>query len=180
MEKRIQKLVFLGLFIALSIVLQRISFPIIPIAPYLKLEFSSIPIITLAILYSYNSATIAAFVVNLIDYMFNPSLTGFPLDQFINFIAILVFVFTIQYFIRKKQYLLAFIVPVCVNVITLTLLNYYFLTPLYFGILKLPLPDNFFVWSLRVYGVFNLVKWGLVGSLYLLIYKQYFKHLKNI
>lgn len=170
-----KKLILIGVFIALSIVLQRISFPIIPIAPYLKLEFSSIPIIVIAVVINLKYAILATFIVNGLDFLINGSLTGLPLDQSINAVAIIIFMICMRYFLSRNKKLLAVLVPVFVNVFVLTLLNYIYITPLYFSILKLQLPEQFLLWTVNVYGLFNFIKWGLVSISYMLIHKSYIK-----
>ncbi len=170
-----KKLILIGVFVALSIILQRISFPIIPIAPYLKLEFSSIPIIVIAIVINLKYAILATFIVNSLDFFINGSLTGLPIDQSVNVIAIILFMMCMHYFLSCNKKLLSVVVPVLTNVVILTLLNYVFITPLYFSILKIPLPNQFLIWTVNVYGVFNLIKWGLISGSYMLIHKSYIK-----
>lgn len=168
-----------GIMSALSIILQFISVPIIPAAPFLKLEFSSIPMITLAIFYGRRYGVISAIIVNAIDAMLKPSLVGFPLDQFVNVVAIISFMFVIHYFITNKKYIFSLIFPVLMNVILLVLLNYSFITPLYFTIAKWPLPENLLLWCIQVYGTFNLIKWGSIAVIYIIIYQKTLVNLKQ-
>lgn len=171
--------VLVGILSALSIILQFISIPIIPAAPFLKLEFSSIPMITLAIFYGRRYGVLSAIIVNIIDTLMKPSVVGFPLDQFVNVIAIIIFMFSIHYFIIKKQYILAIIIPVIANVMLLVLLNYSFITPLYFTIAKWPLPENLLLWCIQIYGTFNLIKWGSIAVIYVVIYQKKLIDLKS-
>lgn len=171
--------VLVGILSALSIILQFISIPIIPAAPFLKLEFSSIPMITLAIFYGRRYGVLSAIIVNIIDALMKPSVVGFPLDQFVNVIAIIIFMFSIHYFIIKKQYILAIIIPVIANVMLLVLLNYNFITPLYFTIAKWPLPENLLLWCIQIYGTFNLIKWGSIAVIYVVIYQKKLIDLKS-
>lgn len=171
--------VLVGILSALSIILQFISIPIIPAAPFLKLEFSSIPMITLAIFYGRRYGVLSAIIVNTIDALMKPSVVGFPLDQFVNVIAIIIFMLSIHYFIIKKQYILAIIIPVIANVMLLVLLNYSFITPLYFTIAKWPLPENLLLWCIQIYGTFNLIKWGSIAVIYVVIYQKKLIDLKS-
>lgn len=171
--------VLVGILSALSIILQFISIPIIPAAPFLKLEFSSIPMITLSIFYGRRYGILSAIIVNIIDALMKPSIVGFPLDQFVNVIAIIIFMFSIHYFIIKKQYILAIIIPVIANVMLLVLLNYSFITPLYFTIAKWPLPENLLLWCIQIYGTFNLIKWGSIAVIYVVIYQKKLIDLKS-
>lgn len=171
--------VLVGILSALSIILQFISIPIIPAAPFLKLEFSSIPMITLSIFYGRRYGILSAIIVNIIDALMKPSIVGFPLDQFVNVIAIIIFMLSIHYFIIKKQYILAIIIPVIANVMLLVLLNYSFITPLYFTIAKWPLPENLLLWCIQIYGTFNLIKWGSIAVIYVVIYQKKLIDLKS-
>lgn len=178
-QNNLKLFILVGVMSALSIILQMYGIALIPGAPYLKLEFSSIPMITLAIFFGLKYGIASALVVNLIDAMMKPSLVGFPLDQFVNFVAIVLFMVVIHYFILKKQYILAMIIPVVMNVVALVLLNYAFITPLYFTIAKWPLPENLLLWCIQIYGTFNLIKWGSIAVIYVLLYQKSLSKIKN-
>lgn len=162
----VRRLVLIALMVALSYILMFIGFPIIPIAPWLNIDFSFLPIVVLALGLDLKSALLAAFMVNFIDFFLKGSMTGLPIDQMTNLIAITIFLVSTVYFAKKGKLFLGLFVSVLINVVLMTILNYFWITPLYFGILGYDLPDNLLLYCVQVYGVFNAVKWGLVAFVY--------------
>lgn len=165
-QHAVRRLVIIALMVALSYILMFIGIPIIPIAPWLLIDFSFLPIIVLALGMDLKSAILASFLVNLMDYLIKGSLTGLPIDQAANFIATTLFLVVMVYFVKKNKALLGVFVAVAINIFFMTILNYFWITPLYFGILGYELPSNLLVYCVQVYGVFNLVKWGIIGAAY--------------
>ncbi|MGL5540031.1 MAG: ECF transporter S component [Erysipelotrichaceae bacterium] len=162
----VRRLVIIALMIALSYILMFIGFPVVPIAPYLKVDFSFLPIVILALGLNLRSAILASFIVNMLDFFMKGSLTGLPIDQMANFLAITVFLLSMVYFERKGKRVLGLFVSVFINIAFMTLINYFWITPLYFSIAGWDMPENLLLYCVQVYGLFNLVKWGLVAAVY--------------
>ncbi|MEG0313833.1 MAG: ECF transporter S component [Erysipelotrichaceae bacterium] len=167
----VSQLVIIALMITLSYILMFTGISIIPAVPHLKLEFSIIPIVIIALGINIRSAILAAFIVNMLDFFSKGSLTGLPIDQLINLIAITIFLVVIVKFEKNNKTNIGLIISVLVVSVMMIFINYFFTTPLYFGLLGMELPDNLLYYCVSVYGIFNAIKWGLVAVAYFVCYK---------
>ncbi|MEG2685446.1 MAG: ECF transporter S component, partial [Erysipelotrichaceae bacterium] len=154
------QLVIIALMITLSYILMYTGISIIPAVPHLKLEFSIIPIVIIALGINIKSAMLASLIVNMLDFFTKGSLTGLPIDQMINLIAICIFLVVIVQFEKNNHTKTGLIISVIVVSIMMIFVNYFFTTPLYFGLLGSELPDNLLYYCVSVYGIFNSIKWG--------------------
>lgn len=184
MKNNVQKHVVVGIFSALAIILQLFSFPIIPEVSFLKLEFSCVIFLFLMVLYGIRSALISSFVVNIFDFFLHPGLLGYPLDQIINFTITSMFLLICYIFYKKNKNTIGLLVSTVITVTVSVMINYLFLTPLYFGLLGVPLPENFFWWCLSIYGSFNIIKWVSIVCIFSLLIRNktllhYFQNLKK-
>ncbi|MGL5978077.1 MAG: ECF transporter S component [Erysipelotrichaceae bacterium] len=162
----VRRLVIIALMVALSYVLMFWGVPVVPAAPFLKIELSFLPIIVLALGVDVKSALLASFIVNMMDFFFKGSMTGLPIDQMANFLAVTFFLTTMVYFVKKEKVVLGLITAVVVNMLFMTTLNYFVITPWYFSLAGWDMPENLLLYCVQIYGVFNLIKWGLVAVVY--------------
>jgi len=168
----IHKIVYTAVFAALAFVVMLVSVPIMPMAPYLKVEFSVLVILILALKVDYKSAITASLIVNLLDYLIKGSATGLPIDQAANFMATVSFVLPILLLKKKLSDALAILVGIGLVTTFMVVLNYLFITPFYFNLAGWPLPENLFWYCVTLYGPFNLIKWGLVGVSYYIVKRR--------
>ncbi len=167
-----KKVTYIAVFAALAFVFMFVGFPIIPSAPYLKVEFSVLVLLILALKVDYKAAIIASLIVNLLDFMFKQSLTGLPIDQGANFLATLAFIIPVLLLSKKFNRYLTVIIATLSVTVAMVALNFLFITPFYFNLLGWPLPENLFWYCLSLYGPFNLIKWGLVGISFIIVKKK--------
>jgi riboflavin transporter FmnP len=163
---RTERMTNIAIFSALAFVFMFVGFPIIPAAPYLKVEFSVLVILILALRVDYKAAIMSSLIVNILDYIIKNSAVGIPIDQTANFLATLAFVLPILLLKDNFKDLLSIVIGVASVTVLMVLLNYLFITPFYFNLAGWPLPENLFWYCLSLYGPFNLIKWGLVGISY--------------
>lgn len=164
-----EKMTNIAVFAALAFVFMFVGFPIIPVAPYLKVEFSVLVLLVLALRVDYKAAIVASLIVNFIDYLVKGSMVGWPLDQLANFTATLIFILPVLLLSPKKANGISIITGVVLVSAVMVILNYLVITPIYFGYV---LPENFFWYCLSIYGPFNLIKWGLVGTAFYIVRKK--------
>lgn len=162
MKSSVSQLVFCALMIALGFVLMYVGLSIIPAAPFLKLEISFIPVLILAKVLDVKYALLAAFCINMLDFFFKGTVTGLPIDQMINFIAMAIFLLTTVYF-NKKGNKLGTIISVAIITVMMVVINYFVTVPWYMGLAGIELPKDYLSYIVSVYGTFNLIKWGIVG-----------------
>ena len=160
---------------AISYVLMYFSFVIIPIVPFMKLDFSDIPILLgLFILGPWAGLEIAA-IRSIIYFV----LTGVSLPHMIgvglSFVATIVFCYPLYFMMRDKNFTLKnAVLAIAASMISLTvvlsLTNFFVTIPLYMNLLgmKLGMPLS----KMVLFGVvpFNLIKGAIIGGLFALVY----------
>lgn len=172
LKGKTHKIVGVSLFGALGFVLMFFAFPILPAVPYLKVDFSDLPILVSFLLYGPAGGTSAAFIRTVLHYIQSGGDMGYPIGDTASFLATLAFCLPIYYLLRGaktyKRAVAAFVVGTISLTVILTVLNWLVITPLYLAIL------NFSVGNLRDYIVagvlpFNLIKGTIVSIVSLVV-----------
>lgn len=174
-HQRIQRLVGIACFSALAFILMFFEFPILPMAPYLKLDFSDVPVLLGGFIYGPVGGILIAAIKCLIHGMvrgLSPAeLIGISSD-FVSSLAMLLpfcWVWRHQNWSGKKQAVIGITIATITITIVMSLLNLWVLTPLYMAVWhwKSTLP----VAQLVAVGVlpFNIIKGLLVSIVYIII-----------
>jgi|GEM_PF-3100788 len=163
-------IVISGVFSSLAFILMYFGIPLI--LPFLKIEFSFAVIFLIAMIVDMKTGITILLIVSILDYIVKGSQVGIPIDQLAYFIASLTFLVVSYYTSKKYNKLAGVVLATVVTAIVMTLLNYAFITPFYidlyttegfWGYVGEVEPKNFFMWCVRIYMPFNLIKWGLVS-----------------
>lgn len=175
----IYKITVLGLMAGLAYVLRFFGFPIIPGFTFLKLEFSGIIYILVLIWFGFGSAIAVCFVTNLLRVIMHFSLFEatlvLGLDQLVNFIASVAYILPVALFFIKlkedeqpssRKMWVATALGTVITSLFMIFYNYFINLPI---IYKLALP---FMETFVVFGVFNIIKWGLVTLTVNLLWKE--------
>ncbi len=99
-----KKIVTLSVLAALGIPLMFIEVAPVPIAPWLKFDFSDIVVYIAAVIYGPAGAVLVALIKSIIHFLIKGSVAGIPIDQFIAFVSSLAYVLPFYFtmvFIRK-------------------------------------------------------------------------------
>lgn len=182
-QKRIRglstrKLAFLGILIGLSSALMLLSVPIMPAAPFLKVELSGLVIFMTLLWFDFKTAAIVSLITNFI-HVFMPGSAPLILflDEGVNFIATMVFMLPMAIMIRmidfehrknNWKFIVVSVLGVIFTVIVMTLYNAYVNLPI---IYKMSMP---FKTVVEIFGVFNIIKWGLVAVAINLTWRRLF------
>lgn len=172
-----EKIVFLGVMTGLAVALSFLGFPIIPSFSHLRLEFNGIVYILVLLWFGYGSAITVCLLVNIVLLIFptGGSTIFFGYDQLINFISCMLYITPVAIILphggeRKKPKFYKLIISAIIGTVFATsvmvLFNYFITAPL---IMEINLP---FKTVLSIFGVFNLVKWGAVTIIILLIWEK--------
>ena len=183
-EKRTQKLTLIGILAAMSWVISFFSFPLLYWTPFLKVDFSDIPILLGMYLYGPISGIAIGAVRSLLSYMASGGEAGFPIGDTTAFIATLVYTLPIYYAIRdrtlnRRKVLLSTITGMITLTLTMALLNWLVVAPLYMRVM------GFSVGPIREYLAlsvvpFNLAKGLLVSTIFFTIFYQLKDHLDSL
>ena len=174
----IKRWVLIACLAGISYLLMFLSFSIIPIAPYMKIDFSDLAVLLGFFLLGTSGGLGVAFVRSLLYFI----ITGVSLDNFIgvatSLIASIVFCLPLYLLLGNKHkpslkdYILGIVIATISLTVILSLANWLVITPLYISVLglNLGLPLN----ELILYAVvpFNLVKGILVGGVFALVYSR--------
>lgn len=174
-HQRIQRLVGIACLSALAFILMFFEFPVLPMAPYLKLDFSDVPVLIGGYIYGPVGGIAIAAIKCLIHGMvhgFSPAeLIGVTSD-FISSLALLLpfsWVWRHHSWTKKKQALVGIVLSTVILTVLMSLLNLWVLTPLYMAVWnwKPTLP----VAQLVAIGVlpFNIIKGLVVTIVYVIV-----------
>lgn len=162
---------------AISYLLMFISFVIIPVVPFMKLDFSDIPVLIAFFLLGPAGGIEVAFLRSLLYFLISgpslPNLIGVGLS----FTATLAFCLPFYYLLGGKDFswkkaLQATLIGTLSLTVILSLVNWGITIPLYMSLLgmKLSIPLD----QMILYGVvpFNLIKGVVLSVVFVLVYQR--------
>ena len=175
-EKRTKKLTLIGILAAMAWIISIFSFPILYWTPFLKVDFSDIPVILGMYLYGPLPGIGIAAIRSLMSYVSSGGEAGFPIGDMTAFVATLVYTLPIYYFIKdselnRKRLVFSGVIATISLTITLAILNWLIIAPLYMKVMR------FSVGPIREYLTisvipFNLAKGTLVSTVFFTIFYQ--------
>lgn len=174
-HQRIQRMVGVACLGALGFILMLFEFPIIPVASYLKIDFSDIPVLLGGYIYGPLAGVVIAFIKCLIHAMVHGFSVGELIGIFGDFVSSLAILLPFCFVWRqrgwsfKRQMGMGILLSTITLTIVMSLLNLWVLTPLYMAVWnwRSSLP----VAQLVAMGVlpFNFIKGLLVSGVFALI-----------
>ena len=183
-EQRTRKIVTVGILAALAWVVSQFSFPLLPWAPFLKIDFSDIPIILGMYVYGPMSGIAIAAVRSLLSYVMTGGEAGFPIGDTAAFVATLSYALPIYYVIRNKkpnmkQAILGGTTATLSLTAVLSVLNWLVIAPLYMTVM------GFSVGPMRDYLTisvipFNLLKGAFVAIIFFVAFFKLQPYLEKI
>lgn len=172
------KITIQALLIGIASVLMLISFPVMPAAPYLKVELSALIIFMTLIWFDFKTAVMVSFVTNLVHFFMPSSAPVIPLlDEMMNFMATMIFILPAAIFLKKDRLLegnkqIAILILTAIGFVATTIIMV-----LYNQYINLPYIYNIqmsFNQVLLIFGVFNIIKWGLNAVVINLTWKRFY------
>lgn len=182
-NNKVQKMVAVSLFAAMGLVLQFISFPIIPMISFMKVDFGDIPVLLSMFLFGPTAGVLTAFIRSFLHLATTG--IGDPANMIgdaTNFLATMTFVFPIYYFFqvraRQSRFNKAYgiVTSMLVMATFMSVANYFVITPVYLALFGMS-ATQFFGMSLVKYIVigvlpFNIIKSLMVGGVFLVLYAK--------
>lgn len=175
-DKRTRKIVVIGILAALAWIISQFSFPLLPWAPFLKIDFSDIPVVLGMYIFGPLSGIAIAAVRSLLSYVMTGGEAGFPIGDTAAFIATLSYTLPVYYIIRNraanmKTVLMASSVGTVSLTTVLALLNWLVIAPLYIYVM------GFSVGPMREYLTIsvipiNLLKGAFVSIIFFALYSK--------
>ncbi|MDH6364926.1 riboflavin transporter FmnP [Enterococcus sp. PF1-24] len=176
-KNRVHKMMAVAILAAMGVVLQLVSFPVIPGFNYLKIDFSDIPVMMSLFLYGPMAGVATAFIRSLVHL----AMTGFSLDNLIgdgaSFLATIMFTMPMFFFFKKqtntkRNKVLGVFSGILLMTVFMSIANYFVLTPLYLKILGWPLGMALERYILVAIVPFNLVKGSIVSVVFLVLHAR--------
>lgn len=175
-DKRTRKIVVIGILAALAWIISEFSFPLLPWAPFLKIDFSDIPVVLGMYIFGPLSGIAIAAVRSLLSYVMTGGEAGFPIGDTAAFIATLSYTLPVYYIIRNrtanmKTVLMASSAGTVSLTTILAFLNWLVIAPLYIYVM------GFSVGPMREYLTisvipFNLLKGAFVSIIFFALYSK--------
>jgi riboflavin transporter FmnP len=182
-----KKMVTLGILSALGAILMIIEIPY-PLVPFLMIDLSDVVVLVIFAFYGWKEAALVGLLKTTIHALTKGAVGPMFIGQITAFIASMSYVLGMYISANKLNLnrLLSAIVSVMIVTIILTVANYLFITPIWFGgttfldIKDWVTPDAFgmdvqggyLLTILIVYVPFNLLKGAVITSVYFVVYKS--------
>ncbi|QLK64258.1 ECF transporter S component [Lactiplantibacillus plantarum] len=181
----LHRLVGIALLGAIAYILMLLEFPILPVAPWMKIDFSDIPILIGLFLFGVGGA----FVITIIKLLLHSAMMGFAIYDLIGSFAsflgtavlILAFALVLRYYRGnpKLRMPVAIVVATIGLVVIKSLANLTFVLPFYLQVMGMKLSMSLNTVVLVAVIPFNLIKGLLVGNVFWLVYQRLAKWLGN-
>jgi riboflavin transporter len=177
-KMKVQKIAIQSILVGIASVLMLISFPVMPAAPYLKVELSALIIFMTLIWFDFKTAVLVSFITNIVHFFLPSSAPIIPfLDEMINFLATMLFILPTAMFFKKEKIqeknsaLYIFFLTglgFLTTVVLMVLFNQFINLPYIYRI------NMTFTQVLTIFGVFNIIKWGLNAIFINLTWKRFY------
>lgn len=183
-DKRTRKIVVVGILAALAWIISRFTFPLLPWAPFLKIDFSDIPILLGMYVFGPMAGIAIAGVRSLLSYVMSGGEAGFPIGDTAAFLATLSYTLPVYYIIKNrkpstKSTLLSSGLGTISLTVVLSVLNWAFIAPMYMYVM------GFSVGPMREYLAlsvipFNLIKGIFVSIVFFVVYYKLYDYLEKV
>ncbi|AVK63088.1 ECF transporter S component [Lactobacillus sp. CBA3606] len=184
-QTTLRRLVGIALLGACAYIVMLLEFPIIPMASWMKIDFSDIPILIGLFLYGMGGA----FAITLVKLVLHSATMGFALPDLIGSLAsfmgsavlIIVFALVLRYYRGNPKWRM----PLAIGLATIGLIiveslaNLTFVLPFYMQVMGLKLNVSLNTMILVAVVPFNLIKGVLVGNVFWLVYHRLAKWLSK-
>ncbi|MBS4456632.1 ECF transporter S component [Tuanshanicoccus lijuaniae] len=171
MKKRtLSTTVLLAILGAWAIVLRMFDFPILPAAPFLKVDFSDLMVLVGLLVNGPIGAITVALIRDVANYLMKGGESGLPIGVLMSFTASMAMFlpthFLLKYATNMKpnvRKIWMSIILVVGLVISMGLLNYYVTLPIYITVMNFPI-DNIAAYLLSVIVPFNFIKGVILAA----------------
>lgn len=171
MQKRsqVRTMMLLAILGAWGVILRFFDFPILPAAPFLKIDFSDLAVLVGMLIHGPVGIVVVAFIRDTINYILQGGQAGFPIGAVMSFTASVVMFIPTHFILNSlkkvswkfKAVLMSITLTVGL-VVSMSIINYYIALPIYTTVLNFPI-DDYFGYILAVVAPFNLIK-GIILS----------------
>lgn len=172
----LRSLVLLSILGAWSIVFRMVEIPLLPAAPFLKMDFSDFVVLLGFLIQGPLGLLTVAGIRDIIWYLYTGGDMGIPIGEIMSMSASIVMFLPLFFTIKKGWSLQKRSTQVFISLglivgltFVMSLINYYFALPFYSSVMNLPIND-YFTYIISIIIPFNMIKGVIyaVGQLILL------------
>jgi len=182
-----KKIVTLGIMSALGAILMIIEIPY-PLVPFLMIDLSDVVVLVIFAFYGWKEALTVGLLKAIIHALTKGAVGPMFIGQITAFIASMSYVFGMYISTNKLNLnrLFSAVAAVIMVTVILTVANYLFITPIWFGettfidirgwvtpeTFELNIEGGYLLTILIVYVPFNLLKGAVITSVYFMVFKS--------
>lgn len=178
MNTNTRRLLLTAIMGALAYIIMFFAFPIIPVVPYVQVDFSDVPILLLTFLQGPISGIAAAAIRSILHYIQTGGDAGYPIGDVTGFLATISYILPIYYIVkgnskRKIQaivdktilpksngrILLGYLCSIISLTVVMTILNYFVITPFYMAVMNFPIAN------MREYILLGIIPFNIIKGI---------------
>ncbi len=175
-SSKLVKLVVLSLLSTVSMVLFFISFPLPLLPPYLKVDFSDVPALIAALIFSPAAGVLVVLFKNMLYFVAKGA--SDPIGVTANFIAGTLYILPVAILYHKyknglKSIIIGLVIGTSVMAVVMAILNYLIILPAYSWLIGMEMNDTI-KWASVIGGVlpFNFIKGIIVSMLFIPLFMK--------
>ncbi len=175
-KSKTEKMVITAVLASFSYLLVLLEFPILPTFPWLKLDFSDIPILIGSFIVGPVGGITIAFIRSMLNFLLRGGDILSLIGNLSGFFSSVIFMFPIYLMVKKentnRKLLMGMGISSLFLIIFMSIANYYIITPSYIAVLGIdfgiPLSE------MVLYGIipFNIIKGITVSIVFFVTYKK--------
>ncbi|MFC0523924.1 ECF transporter S component [Pontibacillus salicampi] len=172
-SSKLLKLITLSLMSTISVLLMLLDFPLPFIPAFLKVDFSDIPALFAALLFSPVAGIVVEGIKNLLHFALG---SGDPIGAFANFFAGLLFILPVSVLYHRynsvKSMVSGLVTGTVIMAIGMSFLNYFIVLPAYSWLMGFELEGSKLVYITAGIIPFNVVKGLMIGLLFVPLFMK--------
>lgn len=175
-RSKTQKMVGVAMLAAIGYLLMFLAFPVIPLFPYMKVDFSDIPILIGTYLFGPIAGITTAFLRSVIHFVTTGGDVANLIGDVTSFVASVAFVMPVYFITKKSRSKFSLIIGLIVGVLSLTVamsfMNYLVTLPLYLKVMNFDIGMAFGKYIVTVVVPFNLIKGGIISVVFMAVHAK--------
>jgi len=171
-------MVSVAMLSSIAYLLMMLDFPFPGLPPFLKIDFSDVPALIAAIIFSPIAGVVVEGIKNILHYGIQGSLTGVPVGEIANFIAGCLFIGPATFLFRKYRTVKSLTTGLMLGTVTMSIimsvLNYFIILPAYTWFLNQPAMSSSGMRQIIVAAIlpFNLIKGIVVTVVFVALFSR--------
>lgn len=169
---------------AIAFLIMKFEFPVIPVIPYLKMDFSDVIVAMSTFIFGPLGGTMVALFKSLINYLISGANILSLIGDTAAFLASIAFALPMYYLAKKhtdknSYKILGIVVGILSMTIVMSVMNAFILTPMYIKFANFTLPHGMLSYIFTAIVPFNLAKGVVNGVIVFALWKSVIPQLRK-